>query len=296
MQLLGDQGSGKSSLCKNIIQPLIDPNIVGVQTFPRSTKDLVVAVRNAHVTCFDNMRYVSPSMSDALCTASTGGAISTRQLYTNADQHISQLHGALVLNGIHPFIDQPDLTQRTLPIELMPLSSSDRKSDRALLASLKTDMPIIFRGLLDLIAEIFKYLPEVTPTNPERMYDFSLWLAAYEKVDQVPEGTYQDMYSSALNTAERDTLLSDPLAEAVYRFAKEDSGGTWSGTPTKLLLELDELVNQSTQRSRDWPNNAISLSKRLKSLKAGLLTQNIRVEITRAKDRKITITDEEAYQ
>ncbi|MCH5375928.1 MAG: hypothetical protein JJ992_18310, partial [Planctomycetes bacterium] len=59
----------------------------------------------------DAQRYVTPTMSDAMCTASTGGAISTRQLYTNADQHISPLHGALVLNGIHAFIDQPDLTQ-----------------------------------------------------------------------------------------------------------------------------------------------------------------------------------------
>jgi hypothetical protein len=296
LQLLGDQGSGKSSLCKNIIQPLIDPNIVGVQTFPRSVRDLVVAVRNAHVTCFDNMRYVTPTMSDAMCTASTGGAISTRQLYTNADQHISPLHGALVLNGIHAFIDQPDLTQRTLPIELKPLTSTDRKSEGALLASLQTDMPIIFRGLLDLIAEIFTHLPKVKPTNPERMYDFSEWLTAYEMVDHESEGTYQDAYSSVLNAAERDTLLSDPLAEAVYRFAKEHTGGTWSGTPTKLLLELDELVNLSTQRSRDWPSNAISLSKRLKSLKVGLLSQKIRVELTRGKDRKITVTDEGQYE
>jgi GTPase SAR1 family protein len=293
--LEGDQGSGKTSLCNNVIINLIDPNAVGVQMLPTNTKDLAIAANNSHILCYDNIRYLKRGMADSLCVASTGGALSSRQLYSDADQHFLRLHVALVLNGIHAFMDQPDLAQRSLPIRLKTLSSKDRKSEAVLQSELENDMPFILRGLFELISKILEKLPQAEVIYPERMYEFSQWLAAYELVDGVPPGTYQKAYSNALNEAQLDTLLSNPLAEAVYRFTKGLSKGSWSGTPTQLLTALDQLINIPTQRSRDWPQNAISLSKRLTPLSAGLSTQGIIVEFTRGKDRKITITNEEAF-
>ena len=37
--LQGNEGSGKSSLCKNIIIRIIDPSVIGVQVFPQNAKD-----------------------------------------------------------------------------------------------------------------------------------------------------------------------------------------------------------------------------------------------------------------
>ena len=70
--------------------------------------------------------------------------------------------------------------------------------------------------------------------------------------------------------------------------------GEWSGTPTQLLAELNLRVTKGTMRSRDWPQNPISLSKKLIPLQASLLTQGIRVELRRGKERSITITNIEA--
>ena len=109
--LQGDQGSSKSLLCR-IIQLLIDPSDIGVQTFPKNAKDLAIAAQNAHLLMYDNMRIAPPPMADNLCKASTGGALATRQLYTDGEQFVLWLHVALVLNGIHDLIDQPDLAQR----------------------------------------------------------------------------------------------------------------------------------------------------------------------------------------
>ena len=294
LALLGDQGCGKTFTCK-IIQALVDPSIVGVQTFPRNEKDLAIASQHAHVLFYDNMRGIKPLMSDTLCTAATGGALTGRQLFTDADQHVQWLHAALVLNGIHNFVDQPDLAQRCLPLHLLPINEKERLSESELLRDFQTDLPVIFRGLLGLIADVMTHLPTVEVTNPERMIDFVRWLAAMEKVDGVPTGVYQAQYSSVLNETMLDSLQENPLAAAVMSFVDDNVAAVWSGTPTKLLQELCVFVGSRSQYSRDWPQTASTLSKRLLPLKAALRRQGIDVTLSRGKERKITITNLEAF-
>ena len=287
--LNGHQGSGKSVLCRLILW-LLDPNMAGIQMLPRNGKDLAIASQNAHVLCYDNMRDVKADMADHLCVAATGGTLSCRQLFTDADQHVTHLHVALVLNGIHSFVNQPDLDQRCLKLELLAIPEGNRKSEAQLLADFQADLPAIQRGLFDLIAEVFKYLPSATVTYPERMYDFSKWLAAIEMVDGVQAGVYQEAYSYLLNEGQRDTLLDNLLAAAILDFAETQfDDDAWSGTPSDLLTELSKFVSQSSQRSRDWPDNPIALSKRLVPLRAALMTQGVIVELKRGKHRTITI-------
>jgi energy-coupling factor transporter ATP-binding protein EcfA2 len=292
--LYGDQGSGKSTLCR-IIQDLLDPNVVGVQTFPHSQNDLAIAAQNAHALFYDNLRSIKPLMADKLSIASTGGAMTGRQLYTNAEQAVLWLHVALVLNGIHSFIDQPDLAQRCLPLNLLSIDGKVRRSESVFIREFQADLPRIFRGLLDLIANIMVELPSVEPTNSERMIDFVHWLAAYEKVDNAPHGAYQELYSDALKESMLDSLLENPLAAAVMSFITEQKTGVWSGTPTDLLQELSLLVGNRSRYSQDWPQNPIALSKRLGPLQAALRRQGIDITLSRGRERKITITNMEAY-
>lgn len=285
----GDQGSGKTSLCNHVIYPLTDPNLIGVQVFPGSAKDLTIASQHAHVLCYDNMRGFKVAMADILCIAATGGAITNRALYTDADQHVHHLHAALVLNGIHHFITQPDLAQRCVPIRTLPLSEGKRQSESVMLKALKTDMPAIFRGLLDLIANVLLYLPEVEVTHPERMIDFVRWLAAMERVEGIPAGIYQQAYSDVLRQAQLDSLMENTLAARVIEFCDGIKGNEWSGTPADLLAKLNAEVTTGTAYSREWPQNPIALSKRLNGLKASLLTQGIDIQFGRGKERTITI-------
>ena len=284
--LQGDQGSGKSLLCR-IIQWLTDPNVVGVQAFPRQHKDLVVAAQHAHVLFFDNLREIRPLMADTLSIAATGGSVTARRLYTDAEQHVHPLHVALVLNGIHSFIEQSDLAQRCLPMHLRTLDETNRRSEAAFLQAFQADLPRIFRGLLDLIAQIMTHLPSVEVTNPERMIDFVRWLGAMEKVYDAPAGVFQTQYSSALNEGMLDSLQENPLATVVMAFAEDLPDGQWTGTPTELLQALNLRTGGS---SRDWPQNPIALSKRLRSLQSALQRQGIDVQLSRGKERRVTIT------
>jgi hypothetical protein len=287
--LRGDQGSGKSSL-SNLILSMIDPSIVDVQTLPSKQNDLAIALQNSHTLCYDNMRGIKPMMSDTLAIASSGGALTSRQLYTNDGQHVLRLHGSMIFNGIHDFISHVDLAQRCVSLHLRSIDETDRRSEADFTRAFQRDLPVIFRGLLDLISNVFMHLSSVEATNPERMIDFVHWLAAKEKVDSVPAGVYQAEYSRTLNEGMLDSLLENPLAAAVMSFITESPKSQWSGTPSELQQELNFLVGRRSLGSQDWPQNPIALSKRLRSLQAGLRRQGIDVQLGRGHERKITIT------
>lgn len=287
--LRGNQGSGKSLLCY-IIKSLIDPSKVGLQVLPSNPKDIAISAQNSHVICYDNVREFSQLIADTLCVASTGGAMCQRQLYTDDEQSVLNIHVAVVLNGIHSFIDQPDLAQRCIPLELLPFNESMRKSEAQFMREFQQDLPVILRGLLDLIAKVFTHLPTAEVTNPERMYDFVQWLAAMEQAQGCRAGDYQALYSNVINEGQLDSILDNVLAATVLEFAHGYINGNWSGTPAGLLIQLNKLATKAIQRLKEWPSNAIALSKRLIGLQASLRTQGVTLELYRGKERTITIT------
>lgn len=287
--LLGDQGTGKSLISRYVINSLIDPSQIDLQKIPGSAKDLAVAAQYAHVLCFDNIRHIGQQMSDTFCIASTGGGISSRALYTDDTQHVNQIHVALALNGIHSFVTQSDLAQRCLTLRTRAFNNENRKSEETLRQEFEAELPIIFRGMLDLIAGVFRELPTVTVSHPERMIDFVYWLAAMEKVHGVPSGVYQSVYSEKMNDDQLETLLDNTLAARLVEFVQSKEGQDWEGTPAELLMKLEANVSTRIVHSKDWPRNPIALSKRLVSLKASLQSQGISVELHRGKQRLITI-------
>ena len=289
--LRGDRGSGKSTMSNITLGSLVGPSATGVQAFPGSAVDLAIAVQNSHVVFYDNLRKLTPTQADNLCRCATGASLSTRMLYTNGGEFIHTLHGAMVLNGIHPFIDQADLAQRCLTLTLLPLPASGRTTEQQLRATFQRDLPIIFRGLLDLIADILKYLPDVNAMYPERMLEFCNWLAAMEKALDLTEGELQRAYSGNLIGAMQDTLQDNPLAEAAIQFAQQQGQNSWTGTPRDLLLVLGQLVPKQIITTAEWPQNEISLSRRLNQLKSQLSGAGVEVIIgRRSKQRRISVT------
>jgi len=289
LQLLGGQGSGKSMLTK-LIKRLLDPAVTDVQTLPANERDLAIAVQQAHVVCFDNLRDISKLMSDRLCTVATGGSQTGRQLFTNDEQSVIEMHGALVLNGIHAFVSESDLAQRCLPLSLKTIPSEDRRSEFDVEKDLIADLPVIQGGLFDEIAKIQMQLQNVKLTSPERMIDFCQWLGGMEIVNGVPTGTYQACYSDILNQGQREALMDSLLGAALVEFGDDLGDEGWMGTPTKLLQQLTFNQDGIGVRSRSWPDNPAALSRRIIGLQAALLTQGIHVELRRGKERMITIT------
>jgi hypothetical protein len=284
----GQQGTGKSLACKQT-QRLIDPNAVGVQMLPGSPRDLAIILQSVHLLVVDNMRDLSTLISDTLCIAATGGSIPMRKLYTDDEQKALHLHGAILFNGIHPFMGQSDFADRCMVLELLPIAPEARKSEAQMQHDFEVDYPVILGGLYQLIAKTLQKLPEAEILAPSRMLDFCRWLAATELAMGLDAGALQLPYSDSLRDAQLESLLDNPLAVTIIAFAENMDEPEWVGTPTDFYNSLTTIADFSLQRSRAWPSSAAVLSKRLHGLQAPLQAQGISIDWTRGKDRQIVV-------
>jgi len=287
----GEQGSGKSFLCKAVIRALVDPNNYGIQMFPSTPKEMAISAKNAFVLIYDNIRKLDHKWSDALCVASTGGFLPGRKMYSDDEEVNLDLHGPKVLNGIHNFLTESDVVSRCVNVQLQPIPADLRKNEQVLSQQLELDKPIIFRGLLDLISKCFAAQGRETITHPQRMMGFVHWLATFELAEGMEVGTLQKIYAENQQLTMLDTIAEDNLAYAILKLANEHSNGDmWSGTPSALLTELLKYVPVKVSKySKTWPQNAISLSKRLAVLKPSLLAQDVDIISERGKERRILV-------
>ena len=116
-------------------------------------------------------------------------------------------------------------------------------------------------------------------------------MAAMEKALDVPEGELQKSYSDNLIGAMQDTLQDNPLADAVMQFAQRPGQASWTGTPTDLLVQLGQYVPAQILPTVEWPQNVISLSRRLKLLKSQLSGAGVDVVVgKRSRQRQISVT------
>jgi hypothetical protein len=291
--LVGGQGTGKSHLSKATIT-LVDPSSKGVERLPSKLHDMAISSQSGHLLVYDNLRHLTAQQSDSLCIMATGGAATTRKLYTDDEQKLIQMHCAVVLNSIVGVVEQPDLAQRSLTLRLEPMAESARRSDDELFREFAKDLPAIMRGLFDLIAKILACLPSAVVVKPQRMVGFVRWLAALERAQGLPEGVapYQELFAQVMSEGQLDSLQDNVVGAAILQFAEglDEGEAEWQGTPADLYAKLtDAVLNDRLRMPRDWPDNAIALSKRLVSLQAALMTQGISVTFKRGKTRTIAV-------
>jgi hypothetical protein len=99
LAVAGEQGSAKTVLSK-LLRALIDPSVAPVRALPRDERELFIAASNGHVVAFDNVSGLPPWLSDTLCRLTSGGAFSTRRLFTDHDEILFAAARPIILNGI----------------------------------------------------------------------------------------------------------------------------------------------------------------------------------------------------
>ena len=108
LAIAGEQGSAKTVLSK-LLRALIDPSVAPVRALPRDERELFIAANNGHVLAFDNLSGLPPWLSDTLCRLTSGGAFSTRRLFTDQDEILFAAARPIILNGIEEVITRPIL-------------------------------------------------------------------------------------------------------------------------------------------------------------------------------------------
>ena len=283
----GSQGSGKTIFLNWILRGFIDPSTSGVQRFPSSLHNMAISAQSTYLLLYDNITRISDDLSDDLSAAATNTSFSTRELHTTSNEALFQIHFPVVLGGISGFIRKSDLLSRTLSVRMLPLGE-DHASARTFVQDLQRDASAIYGGLLDLAAAGLSRIDSITPNTPERVYDFSAWLAAMEEA-MGAEGL-QEMYSLNHAIAQADAVTDCAPANAIINLACCLDDEVWTGTPTELLAEMCSLIEPEALKQRDWPKNPESLGKKIDHLQGLLLTQKVWVgRTTRGSQRQYEV-------
>jgi hypothetical protein len=193
LAVAGEQGSAKTVLSK-FLRSLIGPSVAPVRALPRDERELFIAASHSHVLAFDNLSGLPPWLSDTLCRLTSGGAFSTRRLFTDHDEILFTAARPIVLNGIEDIVTRPDLADRAIVLMLAPIAERQRPPEHALWHEFELAHPYILGALLDAAARGLQILPRVRLQRLPRMADFALWATACESAFR-PTGTFEAAYS-----------------------------------------------------------------------------------------------------
>lgn len=285
----GEQGSAKSTLTR-LIKLLLDPSATDVRAEPRDVRDLMIAAQNSHILALDNLSTVPAWLSDALCRLSTGGGLSTRQLYTDDEEKLFEAKRPVVLNGIEDFVGRADLLDRCVTITLQPIPPSDRKPESSLRPTFNIVRPSILGALLDAYTAALRALPYVNVNELPRMADFALFAIAGEQACGLASGSFMAAYQGNREAANSQAIEASAIGAPLLALLSAQE--SWNGTFKDLLAELnsDRCSDEAARRRKDWPQNPKKLSGDLRRLAPNLRHAGVDVRVLPHTNRGRVVT------
>jgi hypothetical protein len=253
----GEHGSAKSTMLR-LLNWLVDPHDADVRKPPRDERDLSIGANNAWMLAFDNISRFDPWLSDAACRLSTGGALTTRELYSDSDETILKASRPQAYNGIEPFGNRGDYLDRAWSVTLNPIPYESRRTEAEINREFNQLLPQILGAAFDAVSAALANLEHIKLPRLPRMADATTWCTAAEPGLGWQQGTAIAALESLYGDHEAQVLDADVLAQIVLDFAQERK--EWLGMPSQLLEEMRELAGQ---REHHLPAHANGLKGRL---------------------------------
>lgn len=283
--LLGSKGAGKSTVAR-ILKSLVDPTEAPLRAEPRDVEALMVAATHNLVVAVDNLSRVQGWLSDALCRLSTGGGLSKRQLYTDAEECVLDATRPAILTGIALGVLRDDLADRTATINLERIEDGSRLPERVLWRRFEA---VHAKALGQLLTAASRALRDWEDTRLKlnalpRLADWAVWAEAAAPTLGLKRGEIIEAFYHAQAGLEQDLLDSDPVAQAIIALT-----GSWADgdrqeyTTGKLLEALEEAagIAEARVKPESWPRSPQGLGKHLPRLQTALRGVGIQVIGTR---------------
>jgi hypothetical protein len=227
----GEHGTAKSTLLRCLRQ-IIDPlRKAELGSLPRDERDLGVDGQSEYCLAYDNVSYLPPWLSDALCRVSTGAGIKTRKLYSDDEQAVFGFARPIALNGIPDFAENQDLISRSLIIGQPTICDTDRKGEMDMASAYAEMRPRLVGALCDLVARGLRDCRTIRFERLPRMADSTIWITACTGDRQ-----FLDHLLENQTAAQEIALESSTVAEALLKWLP--SSRRWQGTCKELLEAL----------------------------------------------------------
>jgi hypothetical protein len=169
------------------------------------------------VRAWDNISKIERSISDALCQLSDGSGFGTRKLRTDDDEFRIQGSRSIILTGLTNCVTRPDLSSRTIVLQLQPIKDDARKSEVEFWAKFDAAYPFILGAVLDALAHGLKQLPNIRLDSKSRMADFELFGHACEGA-YTTAGSFAAALAANATDLNETLIEDDPVAKAIVAF------------------------------------------------------------------------------
>jgi hypothetical protein len=233
---------------------------------PGNERDVAIATHGNWVLAWDNLSYVRPQVSDAMCRLSTGGGFGTRTLYSDDEETLFDAMRLQILNAINQVVLRGDLQERSILVTLLPILEDERREEKRFWTDFEVVRPKIFGALLDAVSCTLRNVEDVRLEGLPRMADYAVWVVAAEEALGWEQGTFMAAYSGNRTAATEAALEADPVTVALIKILELQANNEWRGTSEALLERLGETVSDDVRRTKAWPKAANALSRRLNRL------------------------------
>lgn len=297
----GRHGSAKSTIGDMCLM-LCDPPLgrkAGRIKMPRGQQNLFVHAARVRVAFIDNASDISPDEADSLCVCSTGGAVSSRQNYTDDDEMQINAVRPVIVTCIGTPTGRGDFLDRCLRVTADPIEK--RKTEEAVFDAFEADVPRMLDYLLTALSAALRNRAGVQQRMDDgtlilaRMADFSLFVEAAAEALGLEPGAFSTMLRHEQSSMQSEAALGDPLGRAIYRYLAGDPGRlALDGYAVDVLHELAPLVD-----AKDLPASN-KLKGALCRIEAGLTELGIRFDVkpetgTRAHRTRYRIVRTDAF-
>lgn len=285
LEIIGSQGSAKSSVQARLGK-LIDPSASELSGQPATVEDLAVSCYNSHLVSLDNMGGITTAISNQMCSMVTGGVFRKRKLFSSVGETVIDIRKPLVLNGIAPIVNQPDLAQRTVGVEVF---KTKRISRSELEEPWLRDYPKILGALYQLLADSLRDLRVIDhPNNLPRLGDYGLLGTAMCKALKLKVD-----FCEIANRCFRNQMVrgvdNSPLAEAVIALVSDVK--FLEEYPKGLLAQINyDRYRPRQMDSRLWPKSPEQLSRLLRKLEPVLPMRGVTVSRKPVRGNRTLIT------
>lgn len=267
LHIIGGQGAAKSFFCQ-LVKRVVDPSTAELQLMqPEKESDFLLTLYQNYLVAFDNLSGLKGRISDILCCAVTGTAITQRALYSNTDTVTLRIRNIILLNGRTHLISRADLLDRTITIHVDRIEPELRIEELVLLNEFDIALPGILGGIFATVANAMAIYPTVNlPTLP-RLADFARWgYAVAEALGGYGKQFLADLKANEVSQQD-DVITQSTLAIAIINYMENrDSWDTTVGEAWKTLYSL----SKPTRDDKSFPSKPQDLRRALELLRVTL--------------------------
>lgn len=267
LALRGENGAGKTGLARILLE-LLDPREADLRRPPTDARDLIAAASAARILALDNVSELREWLADDLCRLSTGQALTTRVLYTTADEYVRRVRSPVLLTSIPDVVSaRGDLRDRTCLVSLPPMPDGERLDDAEIDRRVAAARPRLIGALLDAMVTGLARLGSVSLPKQIRMVDHLRWAVACAPALGLTERQVIDAHLADRSAGASATIDDSTVGRLICQVAA-DTG--WFGSAAELLAEITRVATEAQRRERDWPGSPRAMRAALDRLAPSL--------------------------